>query len=118
MKRKLEMASPAGDGFFQNTLLCNVGKVYRNLVNATAQGSNTRRTPEQMLALKLASQYAGSQCFVEFSTPVHYDDNIHNVDFLVQGLTEVDGTFLPLRRTFDYRLERMRVKMMRVTGSI
>jgi len=45
---------------------------------------------------------------------VAYDDNVHNIDFTVTNLTEANGDFMPLRRVFDYTLERMRVKLMRI----
>lgn len=114
MERELEMASPVVDGFFDNTMVFDGGKVIHNVATVIAQGGSTARQPEQMLATQLAQQYSDGQCFVELSTPIHYDDNLHNVGFVVKGLTEVGGTFLPVKRTFDYRMERMRVKLQRV----
>lgn len=114
MERELEMASPTVDGFFDNTLVFDGGKVIHNVATVVAQGGSTDRQPEQMLASQLGQQYSDGQCFVELSTPIHYDDNLHNVGFVVKGLTEVAGTFLPVKRTFDYRMERMRVKLQRV----
>ena len=67
-----------------------------------------------MIARKLADQYSGGQFFVEFDTPVAYDDNVYNVCFRVQNLTEADGRFLPVKREFDYTKETMRVKMQRI----
>lgn len=114
MVRDIEMASPSVPGFFDNTLLYSGGKAIHNLATVIAQGGSTARQPEQMLATQLAQQYSDGQCFVELSTPIHYDDNLHNVGFVVKGLTEVGGTFLPVKRTFDYRMERIRVKLQRV----
>ena len=114
MERKLEMATPSVDGFFDNVMLFDGGKLWHNLTAVTRQGGLVPTTPERMLAGQLAGQYSTNQCFVELSTPIHYDDNLHNMDFRVMGLTETDGRFLPLKRTFDYRLERMRVKLQRV----
>lgn len=118
MERELEMASPTVDGFFDNTLLFDGGKAIHNVTKVVAQDDSTYRQPEELLALTLGLQYADGQCFVELSTPISYDDNLHNVGFTVRGLTEVDGTFLPLKRTFDYRMERMRVKLQRVNNSV
>lgn len=114
MERELEMASPIVDGFFDNTLVFDGGKAIHNVATVIAQDGSTDRQPEELLANKLAQQYSDGQCFVELSTPIHYDDNLHNVGFVVKGLTEVGGTFLPVKRTFDYRMERMRVKLQRV----
>ncbi len=114
MVRDIEMASPSVPGFFDNSLLYSGGKAVHNLATVIAQGGSTARQPEQMLATQLAQQYSDGQCFVELSTPIHFDDNLHNVGFVVKGLTEVGGTFLPVKRTFDYRMERMRVKLQRV----
>ena len=115
MERELEMASPTVDGFFDNTILFDGGKAIHNVATVVAQGGGTRQ-PEDLLANKLAEQYGDGHCFVELSTPIHYDDNLHNVGFVVKGLTEVGGTFLSVKRTFDYRLERMRVKLQRVNN--
>ena len=114
MVRDIEMASPSVPGFFDNTLLYDGGKAIHNLATVIAQGGSSARQPEQMLASQLGQQYSDGQCFVELSTPIHYDDNLHNVGFVVKGLTEVGGTFLPVKRTFDYRMERLRVKLQRV----
>ena len=117
MRRELVMASPKVHGFFDNALVFDGGKAWHNLMTVTAQGGGTEKQPEQLLALKLSNQYYSGQCFVEFSTPMLYGDNIHNVCFAVTGLTEMDGTFLPVKRDFDYTLERMRVKLQRVNHS-
>lgn len=114
MRRELVMASPKVHGFFDNALVFDGGKAWHNLMTVTAQGGGTEKQPEQLLALKLSGQFSKGQCFVEFSTPILYSDNIHNVCFAVTGLTEMDGTFLPVKRDFDYTLERMRVKLQRV----
>lgn len=114
LQREIEMASPTVDGFFDNCLLFDGYKSYHNLATVVAQGGGRAKQPEELLAGKLAQQYADSQCFVELSTPFRYDDNLYNVGFRVTSLTEMSGTFLPLKRTFDYRYERMRVKLTRL----
>jgi hypothetical protein len=73
--------------------------------------------PEWALARRLGNQYGSGQLYVELETPIHYDDNVHNVCFKVESLTEAAGTFLPVKRTFDYTLERMRVKLMRINAA-
>ena len=108
------MATPKVDGFFNNVLVFDGGKAWHNLTAVKPQTANTDTTPEWMVATHLANQYSASQLMVELETPVQYDTNVHNVCFKVQGLTETDGVFLPLKRTFDYTLERMRVKLQRV----
>ena len=114
MERELEIASPTVDGFFDNAMVYDGGKVIHNVTTVVTQGGRAERKPEELLANMLAQQYSNGQCFVELSTPIRYDDNIHNVGFVVKSLTEVDGKFLPVKRTFDYRMERMRVKLQRI----
>ena len=113
-EKALAMATPKVDGFFNNVLVFDGGKAWHNLTAVKPQTANTDTTPEWMVATHLANQYSAEQLTVELETPVQYDTNVHNVCFKVQGLTETDGVFLPLKRTFDYTLERMRVKLQRV----
>lgn len=114
MQRDLKMATPSVGGFFNNALLFDGGKAWHNVTAVVPQSYSMPTTPERMIARKLADQYSGGQFFVEFDTPVNFDDNIHNVCFSVQNLTEADGRFLPVKREFDYTRETMRVKMQRI----
>lgn len=117
-ERSLKMASPMVDGFFNNVLVYDNGKAWQNLRQVKMQGSLPLLfPPEWDLARRLSNQYGSGQLYVELETPIHYDDNVHNVCFRIQGLTETAGTFLPVKRTFDYTLERMRCKMMRINAA-
>lgn len=113
-EKALAMATPKVDGFFNNVLVFDGGKAWHNLTAVKPQTANTDTTPEWMVATHLANQYSAAQLMVELETPVQYDTNVHNVCFKVQGLTETDGVFLPVKRTFDYTRETMRVKLQRV----
>ena len=118
LERSLKMASPTVDGFFNNVLVYDNGKAWQNLRQVKMQGSLPLLfPPEWDLARRLSNQYGSGQLYVELETPIHYDDNVHNVCFRIQGLTETAGTFLPVKRTFDYTLERMLVKLMRINAS-
>jgi hypothetical protein len=118
LKRDIKMASPTVDGFFDNVLVFDNGKAWQNLTQVKVQGELPLMfPPEWALARRLGNQYGSGQLYVELETPIHYDDNVHNVCFRVQGLTETDGTFLPVKRTFDYTLERLRVKLMRINAA-
>jgi hypothetical protein len=115
LEKSLAMASPTVDGFFSNALLYDNGKAWVNLRQVKYQ----IQTPllfslEWVLSRRLAAQYGSGQLFVELETPVQYDTNVHNVCFGVQNLTEADGHFLPVKRTFDYTKETMHVKLMRI----
>jgi hypothetical protein len=112
------MASPQVDGFFSNALVFDNGKAWQNLRQVKLQGALPLLfTPEWTILQRLSWQYGSGQLYVELETPIHYDDNVHNVCFRVQGLTETAGTFLPVKRTFDYTLERLRVKLMRINAA-
>ena len=118
LKRDIKMASPTVDGFFDNVLVFDNGKAWQNLTQVKVQGDLPLMfPPEWALARRLGNQYGSGQLYVELETPIHYDDNVHNVCFRVQGLTETAGTFLPVKRTFDYTLERLRVKLMRINAA-
>jgi hypothetical protein len=118
LKRDIKMASPTVDGFFDNVLVFDNGKAWQNLTQVKVQGELPLMfPPEWALARRLGNQYGSGQLYVELETPIHYDDNVHNVCFRVQGLTETAGTFLPVKRTFDYTLERLRVKLMRINAA-
>lgn len=115
MERSIKMASPQVDGFFSNALLFDNGKAWQNLRQVKVQGAFPLLfTPEWSILQRLSRQYGSGQLYVELETPVAYDDNVHNIDFTVTNLTEANGDFMPLRRVFDYTLERMRVKLMRI----
>lgn len=115
MERSIKMASPMVDGFFNNSLLFDNGKSWVNVMQVKYQGELPLLfQPEWEIARRLSNQYATGQLYVELETPIHYDDNVHNVCFRVQGLTETGGTFLPVKRVFDFTLERLRAKMMRI----
>ena len=115
MEKKLDLASPSVNGFFNNALLYDGGKLWHNLSQLTPQtGSQFNAMPEFWLCLQLSYQYGKGQQFVELTTPVDPDDNIHNVCFRVTGLTEVAGRFLPVKRDFDYVTDTLRVKLQRV----
>lgn len=118
LERSIKMASPKVDGFFNNVLVFDNGKAWQNLRQVKVQGTLPLMfPPEWALARRLGNQYGSGQLFVELETPIHYDDNVHNVCFKVESLTEAAGTFLPVKRTFDYTLERMRVKLMRINAA-
>lgn len=114
MTRSLAMASPNVPGFFNNVLVYDGGDKWHNLTEVISQGGSVARKPEQMLASKLAELYGEGKCFVEFSTPIQYDDNVYNVDFSVVNLVETDGKFMPVKREYNFVRETMRVKLMRV----
>lgn len=115
LERSVKMATPQVDGFFSNALLYDNGKAWQNLRWVKIQGALPLLfTPEWSILQRLANQYGSGQLYVELETPVAYDDNVHNIDFTVTNLTEAKGDFMPLRRVFDYTLERMRVKLMRI----
>jgi hypothetical protein len=115
LERSIKMASPQVDGFFDNALLFDNGKAWQNLRQVKVQGALPLLfTPEWSILQRLSWQYGSGQLYVELETPVAYDDNVHNIDFTVTNLTEAKGDFMPLRRVFDYTLERMRVKLMRI----
>lgn len=114
LERELDMATPSAAGFFNNALLYDGGKTWHNVTQVLKQNLSTPTTLEAMQAEKLRDQYSTGQMFVELTTPIQYDDNVHNVCFRVTSLTEAGGTFVPVKRDFDYNLERMRVKLMRV----
>lgn len=113
MNRSIVMATPSQPGFYNNCLLYDGGKTWRNLSGVVVQGGNIISTPEKNLAAKLASQLANGQCYVELSTPIRFDDNLHNINFSVKHLTEVEGVFSPVKRDYDYTLERLRMKLIR-----
>ena len=118
LERSIKMASPKVDGFFNNVLVFDNGKAWQNLRQVKVQGTLPLMfPPEWALARRLGNQYGSGQLYVELETPIHYDDNVHNVCFKVESLTEAAGTFLPVKRTFDYTLERMRVKLMRINAA-
>lgn len=118
LERSLKMASPTVDGFFNNVLVYDNGKAWQNLRQVKTQGPLPLLfPPEWDLARRLGNQYGSGQLYVELETPIHYDDNVHNVCFRIQGLTETAGIFLPVKRTFDYTLERLRVKLMRINAA-
>jgi hypothetical protein len=118
LERSIKMASPKVDGFFNNVLVFDNGKAWQNLRQVEVQGALPLMfPPEWALARRLGNQYGSGQLYVELETPIHYDDNVHNVCFKVESLTEAAGTFLPVKRTFDYTLERMRVKLMRINAA-
>ncbi len=115
LERSIKMASPQVDGFFSNALIYDNGKTWQNLRQVKVQGTLPLLfAPEWAIMLRLSRQYGSGQLYVELETPVAYDDNVHNIDFTVTNLTEAEGDFMPLRRVFDYTLERMRVKLMRI----
>jgi hypothetical protein len=115
LERSVKMASPKVDGFFSNALLFDNGKAWQNLRQVKVQGALPLLfTPEWSILQRLSWQYGRGQLYVELETPVAYDDNVHNIDFTVTNLTEAKGDFMPLRRVFDYTIERMRVKLMRI----
>ena len=115
LERSIKMATPTVYGFFSNALLFDNGKAWQNLRQVKVQGALPLLfTPECSILQRLSWQYGSGQLYVELETPVAYDDNVHNIDFTVTNLTEAKGDFMPLRRVFDYTLERMRVKLMRI----
>lgn len=115
MEKSIAMASPTVDGFFSNALLYDNGKAWVNLRQVKYQiASPVLFSLEWVLAQRLSAQYGSGQLFVELETPVQYDTNVHNVCFSVQNLTEAQGHFLPVKRTFDYTKETMKVKLMRI----
>ena len=115
LERSIKMATPTVYGFFSNALLFDNGKAWQNLRQVKVQGALPLLfTPEWSILQRLSWQYGSGQLYVELETPVAYDDNVHNIDFTVTNLTEAKGDFMPLRRVFDYTLERMRVKLMRI----
>lgn len=112
LTKKLSMASPKGSGFFTNVLLYDGGKNWNNFKKVYTTGSD-EITAEQLVADKMADQYYYGQKYVEFETPITFDANVHNINFNVTGLVESVGKFFPVKRTFDYTMETMRVKMIR-----
>ena len=117
LEKKVAMASPSVNGFFSNCLLFDGGKSWHNLRQLTPQlGSPLFAAPEWWLCMALSVQYGRGQSFVELTTPVEPSDNVHNVCFRVNGLTELSGSFLPVKRDFDYVRETMRVKLQRVNS--
>ena len=113
MEYELKMASPSVAGFFNNVLVYDTGKQWRNVTQVYLQNTLTPTTLERLKANSLYLQYGSGQLYVEFETPCPYDANLHNVCFGIQSLTEADGYFLPIKREFDYTMETLRVKAMR-----
>ena len=118
METELKMFTPSVNGFFSNALLFDGGKAWHNLMTAYYQTYSYQITPETMIARRLSNQYGKGQLYVELETPVAYDDNVHNVCFRVQNLTEASGRFHPIKREFDYTRETMRVKLMRINTEL
>lgn len=118
METELKMFTPSVNGFFSNALLFDGGKAWHNLMTAYYQTYSYQITPETMIARRLSNQYGKGQLYVELETPVAYDDNVHNVCFRVQNLTEASGRFLPIKREFDFTKETMRVKLMRINTEL
>ena len=118
LEKKLSMATPSVSGFFNNAMIYDDGKAWHNFMASYYQNYPSPTTPERMIARRMYDQYGSGQLYVELETPVHWDDNLHNVCFVVQNLTEAHGQFLPVQRIFDYTLERMHVKLMRINSAI
>ena len=118
LEKELAMATPSVDGFFNNCLLFDGGKAWHNITSVRRQTYSVATTLEKLRCNDLAVQYSNEQLFVELSTPVAFDDNVHNVGFKVYGLTEADGDFMPVKREFDFTRETMRVKLARVNNII
>ena len=114
MSRSINMATPKVDGFFSNVMVYDGGDEWHNLKQLKSQTGNTNHTPEWWLMFILGQQYCTGQLFVELDTPVLYNTNVRNVDFRVTNLTEASGTFLPVKREFDYVKETMKVKLQRI----
>lgn len=118
LEKSLSMASPAVAGFFNNCLLYDGGKAWHNVSRVWRQAVPTSTTLERLRCMELAWQYSTEQLYVEFSTPVAFDDNVHNVGFMVYGLTEAEGNFMPVKREFDFTKETMRVKLLSINNAI
>jgi hypothetical protein len=113
-EKSLKMASPQVDGFFENALVYDNGKFWQNLNQVRYQGMGLSFPVEWQHMQRLSMQYGSSQLYVELETPADAFSNVRNVSFRVQGLTETAGYFLPIKRTFDFTKETMRVKLMRM----
>ena len=113
LEKELKMATPPAAGFFNNALVYDGGKSWHNVTRVMRQDLAVASTFELLWAGKLMDQYSHGQTFVELTMPIMPDDNIHNVCFRITSLTEVAGTFLPIRREFDFVKETMRVKVQR-----
>ena len=116
MEVNFGLATPQVQGMFTNTLLFDNGKEWAYLQRVYMQGGLDGFVPEKRIAGEMADVYSRPKAVVEFSRPMDAidTDNIYNVDFRVRQLTEINGVFMPIQRTFSWTKSRVRWKLQRI----
>ena len=116
----LELASPKVDGVFNNCLLYNNGLVWKNLQTVNLQTTNATTTLEKSLANMMADVYRRPQVWVELRRKFNADDyaDIANLDFRVHSLSEAAGTFVPVKRSFDFIKGWAKWKLQKLTDDL
>lgn len=111
------MASPQYDGIFTNALFYVYGKTWKYLTKVHKEGTNNELTFEKYAADQMSSVYSMPKSMIEFSRPMSAlgGENIFNSDFVVHQLTEIQGKFMPVQRTFYWTKGRVRWKMQRIS---